>query len=163
MVLSVLFSTLRFAGVSWWLMRDMAAILTILKAGESEFTVHGAAEENERDKVMQTERGTLFRLHHYILSRPRSVCFTAARGLPKCAAGLPNLRVVLRTDTCYICSIYKAATDSTFHNCIQLQIPGIVMNSGVVVNSGFSRDGERGGGGAASSSFIFAARMNLSR
>ncbi|KAK7005953.1 Serine/threonine-protein phosphatase [Favolaschia claudopus] len=35
---------------------NMAAILTITETGESEFTVYGAAEENERDKGMQTRR-----------------------------------------------------------------------------------------------------------
>ncbi|KAF7322018.1 Serine/threonine-protein phosphatase [Mycena kentingensis (nom. inval.)] len=35
---------------------NMAAILTITEAGESQFTVYGAAEENERDKGMQTRR-----------------------------------------------------------------------------------------------------------
>jgi hypothetical protein len=34
----------------------MAAILTITETGESEFKVYGAAEENERDKGMQTRR-----------------------------------------------------------------------------------------------------------
>ena len=34
----------------------MAAILTITEQGESQFTVYGAAEENERDKGMQTRR-----------------------------------------------------------------------------------------------------------
>jgi hypothetical protein len=34
----------------------MAAILTITESGESEFKVYGAAEENERDKGMQTRR-----------------------------------------------------------------------------------------------------------
>ncbi|KAJ7091948.1 Metallo-dependent phosphatase-like protein [Mycena belliarum] len=35
---------------------NMAAILTITATGESEFKVYGAAEENERDKGMQTRR-----------------------------------------------------------------------------------------------------------
>nr|GAT58058.1 predicted protein [Mycena chlorophos] len=35
---------------------NMAAILTITETGESQFTVYGAAEENERDKGMQTRR-----------------------------------------------------------------------------------------------------------
>ncbi|CAK5262151.1 unnamed protein product [Mycena citricolor] len=35
---------------------NMAAILTLKESGESEFTVFGAAEENERDKGMQTRK-----------------------------------------------------------------------------------------------------------
>ncbi|KAF7315871.1 Protein kinase domain-containing protein [Mycena indigotica] len=35
---------------------NMAAILTITETGESKFTVYGAAEENERDKGLQTRR-----------------------------------------------------------------------------------------------------------
>jgi serine/threonine-protein phosphatase 6 catalytic subunit len=35
---------------------NMASILTIRDTGEKSFTVYGAAEENERDKGMQTRR-----------------------------------------------------------------------------------------------------------
>jgi len=35
---------------------NMASILTVHENGEQTFTVYGAAEENERDKGMQTRR-----------------------------------------------------------------------------------------------------------
>ena len=35
---------------------NMASILTIHESGEKTFVVYGAAEENERDKSMQTRR-----------------------------------------------------------------------------------------------------------
>ncbi|KAF7357796.1 Serine/threonine-protein phosphatase [Mycena venus] len=57
---------------------NQAAILTITEAGESEFTVYGAAEENERDKGdadAADEYGTLFCLDLYILlSKKTAIC-----------------------------------------------------------------------------------------